>query len=69
MTRTHTKHPVWVWKCDRCGREEFFAREQHLLPSGDEMRDRGWFIAEKSGDRCPACNDVRNLREQAKEKK
>ena len=69
MTRTHTKRPVWVWKCDYCGQEEFLAREQYFLPSKDEMRERGWFIGQRFGDRCPTCNRVSELLGQAKEKK
>ncbi|MBN9214700.1 MAG: hypothetical protein J0J04_07790 [Microbacterium sp.] len=58
MTRTVTSRPVWVWKCDRCGREEHFASEQsgvRGLPSLDEMRTAGWHIADNFGDLCPAC--------------
>jgi hypothetical protein len=55
MTRTHTARPVWTWKCDECGHEERIAREQNLLPSPDQMRALGWFIAKHYGDKCPEC--------------
>lgn len=58
MTRTYTAKPIWTWKCDECGREQLLAREQSGsmgLPSMDEMRERGWFIAESFGDKCPLC--------------
>ena len=55
MTRTHTKRPVWVWQCDECGIESDFAYLQAGLPLPVEMRKRGWFIAEKWGDKCPMC--------------
>lgn len=58
MTRTYTKKPVWTWKCDRCGREEHLAHEQSGpfgLPTMEQMRDEGWFIAESFGDLCPKC--------------
>lgn len=58
MTRTYTSKPVWTWKCDECGREHELAREQsgpRGLATMDEMRERGWFIAEKFGDMCPPC--------------
>lgn len=56
MTRAYTTTPIWTWKCDRCGRESTdLAREQQRLPTLEEMRDRGWHIAEKWGDLCPNC--------------
>lgn len=55
MTRTWTKKPVWVWQCDSCGVESDFAYRQSSLPSPDAMRERGWFIAELWGDKCPEC--------------
>lgn len=55
MTRTHAKKPAWTWVCDECGREEFIARMQQELPSMEDMRKLGWFIADKFGDLCPKC--------------
>lgn len=58
MTRTYTAKPVWTWKCDECGIEKHLARSQSGalgLPSPDEMRERGWFIADSFGDKCPKC--------------
>lgn len=55
MTRTYTAKPVWTWRCDECGHEERIAREQSLLPTPAEMRQVGWFIAERWGDLCPEC--------------
>lgn len=57
MTRSHIDSPVWVWSCDRCGRKDVthLAVSQQSLPSPDEMRTRGWFIADQWGDRCPWC--------------
>lgn len=58
MTRTFTDNPVWTWKCDECGREQHLARAQSGsmgLPTPEEMREKGWFIAEMFGDRCPLC--------------
>lgn len=55
MTRTHTQRPVWVWKCDDCGFEHGFAYSQQDLPSPEEMREQGWFIASLFGDQCPTC--------------
>lgn len=56
MTRTHTREPVWTWVCDSCGFEANpTARSQSGLPSKTAMESRGWFIAEKWGDKCPEC--------------
>jgi hypothetical protein len=55
MTRTHTARPVWTWRCDECGHEERIARTQTGLPSPDQMRAVGWFIAKRYGDKCPEC--------------
>lgn len=56
MTRTHTPKAVWTWICDRCGRSSGdLAWTQWGLPTIDEMRKRGWFIAELVGDMCPRC--------------
>jgi len=56
VTRQHTRRPVWAWYCDLCGRRgDEIAWEQSELPSGDEMRARGWFIAQTWGDKCPQC--------------
>lgn len=58
MTRTYTSMPVWTWRCDQCGREYGLARDQSGpggLPTPDEMRARGWFIAKNFGDLCPPC--------------
>lgn len=59
MTRTYTKRPAWTWQCDECGSEAFLAREQSGpfgLPTIEQMRDEGWYIAEKFGDLCPRCH-------------
>lgn len=53
--RVWTKKPVWTWKCDHCGREAHLAISQLSLPSPDEMRNAGWYIALKFGDMCPEC--------------
>ena len=55
MTRCYTKKPVWTWRCDECGYEERLAREQGTLPTPDELRAVGWFIASIWGDMCPEC--------------
>lgn len=55
MTRTYTKRPVWVWQCDVCGHEEHYGRATAELPTMDDMRAAGWFVAEDWGDKCPAC--------------
>ncbi len=55
MTRMLTTDPVWVWACDRCGRESYLARSQHGLPSPEQMRQIGWYIAPRFGDLCPDC--------------
>lgn len=58
MTRTYTACPIWTWQCDHCGKEAHLAREQsgeYGLPSINEMRVAGWYIAEKFGDLCPLC--------------
>ena len=60
MTRTYTRKPVWTWKCDECGHEDHLAREQsgaNGLPSMDDMRAQGWFIADSFGDLCPKCTN------------
>lgn len=47
---------VWEWVCDYCPtRSPEVARRHDDLPSVDEMRARGWFIAKVHGDRCPSC--------------
>lgn len=46
--------PRWVMRCDVPGcpaTSEAFDREPPLTL----FADRGWFIAPKSGDMCPAC--------------
>lgn len=59
MTRAHTKQPVWTWQCDRCGATSGdLAYNQKDLPTPDEMRARGWFIAEKWGDLCSRCQQT-----------
>ena len=59
MTRSHTKHPVWTWFCDRCGATSGdLAYQQSLLPSPAAMRERGWFIAERWGDLCSRCAET-----------
>ena len=56
MTRGHVKSPVWAWCCDECGLvHRSLAFLQRDLPSPDEMRASGWFIAETWGDKCPMC--------------
>ena len=56
MTRKHTERPVWCWACDSCGREfPIYELVQGLLPTPDQMRAAGWFVAEKWGDKCPEC--------------
>lgn len=55
MTRRGTKEPIWTWACDECNREFDIGRTQGDLPALDEMRERGWFIAEQWGDKCPEC--------------
>jgi len=58
MSRTYTKAPVWTWACDRCGRTSGdLAHNQSSLPSPDDMRLRGWFIAEVYGDLCSRCKE------------
>ena len=62
MTRAHFKRPVWTWFCDRCGKTGGdLATEHQGLPTPDEMRRRGWFIAETWGDRCPECVEAAPL--------
>lgn len=59
MTRTHTARPIWTWRCDECGIESGdLAFDSSGLPSYDDMRRRGWFIAEKWGDKCPKCKEA-----------
>lgn len=56
MTRTYTTRPIWTWQCDECGFETGdLSRQQYGLPSIEVMRNRGWFIADLFGDKCPAC--------------
>lgn len=56
MTRAYVKRPVWAWHCDRCGvTSGDLAYNQQYLPTPDEMRERGWYIAEKWGDLCARC--------------
>lgn len=56
MTRTHVTQPVWAWHCDVCKRVDFrMVFTQSALPSADEMRAEGWFIATVWGDKCPDC--------------
>lgn len=63
MTRAHIRRPVWTWFCDLCGRTSGdLANEQSDLPSPDDMRARGWFIAETWGDRCPTCQMKEGVR-------
>jgi len=40
MTRQYTRSPAW---------------NQSDLPTPDETRIQGWFIAEIWGDKCPKC--------------
>ena len=55
MSRTHRNLPAWTWRCDECRAEYGLAREQSGLPSKDEMRAIGWYIAPLYGDLCPDC--------------
>ena len=56
MTRRYSKNPVWCWACDSCGREfPIYEASQGLLPTKEQMRAAGWFIAEKWGDKCYEC--------------
>lgn len=56
MTRSHTHRPVWSWFCDRCGGTSGdLAWHQSQLPTPDEMRARGWYVAELYGDLCSRC--------------
>jgi hypothetical protein len=56
MTRAFTDSPIWTWKCDRCGRSSGdLATHQSQLPDPDEMRRRGWYIADVYGDLCSRC--------------
>ena len=55
MTRAYSERPVWTWRCDTCRREHGIAREQSALPTPDDMRALGWWIAPLFGDLCPAC--------------
>lgn len=56
MTRTYTDRPIWSWRCDRCGHEDGdIGRTQLDLPTPDEMRERGWYIAPIHGDLCTQC--------------
>lgn len=58
MTRRYSKNPVWCWACDTCEREfPIYERSQGLLPTYEQMRVAGWFIAEKFGDKCPECRE------------
>ncbi|ACV09793.1 hypothetical protein [Jonesia denitrificans] len=64
MTRAHVKRPVWAWHCDRCGvASGDFAYNQQYLPTPDEMRARGWYIAEKWGDLCAHCSQTPPIEE------
>lgn len=54
MTRDKGKDGLWSMICDLkgCGtRSEGFPEQPPL----DLFQERGWFIAAKSGDICPAC--------------
>ncbi|WP_424462968.1 hypothetical protein [Pseudoclavibacter helvolus] len=58
MTRKHVSQPVWAWHCDSCGRPEFeLSFTQSGLPTPDEMRERGWHVADLYGDACPDCQE------------
>lgn len=57
MTRGQFKS--WTWLCDHCRRSSSdFEFHHSQLPSADEMRARGWYIAPFYGDRCPSCAAV-----------
>jgi hypothetical protein len=59
MTRTYTKRPIWTWQCDTCLTQTAdLARNIGELPDFEAMQERGWFIAELSGDMCPRCVKV-----------
>ena len=56
MTRAFTRKPVWTWVCDSCHQESvMLAWTQSSLASANDMRERGWYIAEKFGDKCRKC--------------
>ena len=62
MTRQHTSKPVWIWSCDRCeSTSGDLAHAQDQLPSAEDMRERGWFIAERWGDLCSKCHHAPEL--------
>ena len=62
MTRAYFKRPVWTWFCDRCGKTSGdLATEHQGIPTPEQMRRRGWFIAETWGDRCPECVEAAPL--------
>ena len=55
-TQTIPAVTTTTYTCDRCGKTSGdLATDQKDLPTPDEMRRRGWFIAETWGDRCPEC--------------
>lgn len=59
MTRSwiSAKDQRWVMLCDQAGcttRSEPFPAGG-TQPDLDIFRERGWFVAEKFGDLCPAC--------------
>jgi hypothetical protein len=59
MTRTYNRSPIWTWQCDTCLTQTIdLARTLADLPDIKVMRERGWFIAELSGDMCPRCVKV-----------
>lgn len=68
MTRQYTVRPTWSWYCDRCGQSSGDLKwEADWLPSVEEMRARGWFIAENYGDLCLGCR-VSDEKEQEEQK-
>lgn len=57
VTRGYAPARVWTWHCDFCPHTSGdLAYHQWQLPKPDEMRAKGWFIAELFGDKCPNCN-------------
>jgi hypothetical protein len=62
---TRSKIDAWTWFCDQCGTGSGdLAHEQsgpRGLPTPDEMRARGWYIAPKWGDLCPECVQANSI--------
>jgi hypothetical protein len=56
-TEGHSSTWLWHWVCDRigCKTQDPTTTLKRGLPSPEDMQARGWFVAQKWGDRCPAC--------------